>query len=425
MSKKHNAAVVTGLCAAYFICNFTKLSPSAVMPEIQAEMNLSSSVTGIISGIYFLSYAVMQFFVGPLCGKFSAPKVIGAAMFVSATGLLLFSFGNSVFLLALGRFLIGLGTSPCFIGIVFYFQQCYSGKDYVKAYGIALVASNIGSACASAPLKALLGLASRNVVFVAIAAVAAFVGLFILVSALFSGEKTEKSSAKVSLLSQVKNGVVCILRTPVLFFLLLYWFIESAMLMSYQGLWCIKWTTEAFPAYGIPASFSGIAVSVGLVISSTFGDRLRLYGPFAKRNSSWEHTFYSSGWLCFFSVVLSASVKLVPMQAAGIVLSLVLDVLFGYAGGIVVFHGGVIAKEHAPEGLNANIMGINNGFGCIVQQLSQWATGFGVDVFARHVSHNVAFCCTYYVMAALVLVIVLFSRNVLIDCNKITCETGR
>ncbi|MBQ0072152.1 MAG: MFS transporter [Spirochaetales bacterium] len=399
MKKKHLLLTVTALYAAYFLNYVIKLCPSVVMPQLQAELGLSSSMTGLLSSLYFLPYAVMQFFVGGLCRKFSAQRVIATGLLICSLGLLCFGLGTTPLVLALGRLLLGFGSCPFFIGMVYFLQRFYSGTDYVRIYGYSIFISNVGSALATAPLKALIGRFGRGGVFMGISGVAVTLSVFLLALYLLSGDKEEKSGEE-SALKNALSSIRLVFSSRVLVSGLILWLIQGAHTMSYQGLWCVKWTDVAFPGFESWTALSGMFIAFGVMLSSLICEKVRFYGPFVNRESSRKRTFYLGGWLAVFSVVASTFVKFLPSSSPSLVLSLLLDVLYGYAGANIVVQGGAYVRENSDAKRNADIMGVYNGLGCFSQQLSQWLTGLGVDAFLLKFSLNTSFSLTFLLMDA-------------------------
>ena len=117
-STQRKTVALLGFYFAYFLSYFIKLSPSIIMPVLQARFNFTSGQTGFISSMYFLPYATMQLFVGPLCRKIGAGPLTGTGLIIGAAGLLIFSNGTTIATLAMGRFLLGRGTSPVFSAMI-------------------------------------------------------------------------------------------------------------------------------------------------------------------------------------------------------------------------------------------------------------------------------------------------------------------
>lgn len=413
MERRKNQLTI-GLFLAYFLCCFIKLSPSAVMPQVQLELNLNASITGLVSSMYFIPYALMQFLSVPLCRRYGAGKVFSMGLFVSALGLAIFGLGNNSFMLACGRFLTGLGTGPFFIGLVFHLQECYSGSRYVKVYGYTIFASNLGSSIASTPLKLLLNLVSWKAVFLAIFLLTVLLSAWIFhLSRFIDKPSVQKSSESGSIVRQILGDFRSTLSKPYFLAALLCWVSQGFMLLSYQGLWCIKWTTIAYPNMENIASFCGLAIGFGLMASGLWGEKIRFVIPQFGARPGRGTAVNVNQWFCAVAVLLTVVTKLLPPTYLSLCLSFLCDVLFGFSGGLMVLQVGVYVREHTTQSENSSVMAVFNCIGAFSQQMSQWITGAAIDAFAIHSAANQSFAYTYLSVAAVIAMIAFCTRRTL------------
>lgn len=414
MGNRKNQLTI-GLFLAYFLCCFIKLSPSAVMPQVQADLGLNSSITGLISSMYFIPYALMQFLSVPLCRRFGAGKVFSFGLFISALGLAVFGLGTNAAMLSAGRFLTGLGTGPFFIGLVFHLQDCYIGSQYVKVYGYTIFASNLGSAIASTPLKLLLNVVSWKSVFLAIVILAATLGSWILYLArcLKRDLDDETKQNQVFILRQIASDFKSALSKPIFIAALVCWVTQGFMLMSYQGLWCIKWTGIAFVGMENVASFCGLAIGFGLMASGLWGERLRFIVPQFGSKPNRGKAVNVNEWLCAVAVILTVCSKLLKASPLTLAFSLFCDVLYGYAAGLMILQVGAYVREHTSQSENSSVMGVFNCIGAFGQQASQWITGAAIDAFAVSQSANLSFGYTYLCVAIAIVLIAILTRKTL------------
>lgn len=399
---KLQAASVVALFAAYFLGYLIRYSPSVIMPVIQQELNLSSSITGMISSLYLFSYAAQQFFLGPLCKKFTSERVCAVGLVIASAGLILFGIGKNVFLLALGRFLLGLGTGPFFISLLFTLQNNYSGSTYVRVYGYSILVSNFGSIISSTPLSILLNKFGRNAVFTVFSVLAVVLAFVLFVLAKNSAYGQDEASDQNSILRQLGSDAKQLFTSRLLVGALLIWFIQCMALASYQGLWCVKFTSVAYPAFTNIASLSGVFISLGVMFSSYFCEKWRL--------KSRTDNIFLSGIIGVSATLIMVLAQQLPQSPVSLACSLFADFILGYANGNIIVQIGAFVRENTSKDDNANIMGVFNGIGCLVQQGSQWISGVLIDVFGIYCLQKASFSWTYLVFAAVFAVITVSSR---------------
>ena len=392
-------AALTGLYFSYFLSYFIKLSPSIIMPVLQQQYNFTSAQTGFIASMYFLPYATMQFFVGPLCRKLGTGPFVGSGLLISCAGLLVFSNGSTVAALALGRFLLGLGTSPIFIGLVYYMRGSFEPARYARYYGLGIFISNLGSIFAAAPLKAILNVLPINSFFLILSIVTVCLGLFMIIIDRQPRQSGTSQAEGQHILSGLAKDLKSVVTVPILLAGLLMWLIQAPSLVSYQGLWCTKWTGTAFPSFEHLSGLSGIAISIGSMIASLLGERL--VSSFKKRTGQPLGTMLTRICLLHIGATMLLSISKLQDSALLFVLSMFCDVLFGFTTGSIIVQVGVLVKENTTEEHNASIMGVFNGLGCISQQLAQWITGISIDLFILKTGANMAFSLTFTWLAVL------------------------
>ena len=401
-------AALMGFYLSYFLSYFIKLSPSIIMPVLQAQYNFTSGQTGFISSMYFLPYATMQLFVGPLCKKFGAGPLTGAGLVIGAAGLLIFSNGTTIAILALGRFLLGLGTSPVFIAMIYFMRDSFEGDRYARYYGFGIFVSSIGSIVAAAPLKALLEVVSTESLFIVIAVLTFALGAFMII---IDRKRKSFQEENSNLFTSIGGNLRITFTSRMLLAGLMLWLIEAPSLVCYQGLWCTKWTATAFPMHESLSGLSGIAISIGTIIASTIGENwVSAYKR--KTGRTLGQTIIR---ICILHVVATMLLSL-SKQADNIPMfffSMICDVFFGFTTGSIIVQGGVYVKEHTTAKDNASVMGVYNFIGCLSQQLSQWLTGVEIDLLVVSLGLNMAFCMTFSTMAILFCILTVMARTLM------------
>ena len=93
------------LLCAFFFSFFYRVSAAVVLPQLSLEWGMSATLTGLISSLYFYSYALMQ----PLSGVLNdrhGPLFIGSiGLVVTAGGAVCFAFAQVPATVAAGRLL--------------------------------------------------------------------------------------------------------------------------------------------------------------------------------------------------------------------------------------------------------------------------------------------------------------------------------
>src|SRR5258706_6762346 len=137
---------------------------------LAAEFGLSSGGLGLLSAVYFLSFALFQLPLGLLLDRFGPRRVNATLLLVAAAGALWFAFAHSAVSAIGARALIGLGVSGCLMASFTAFVLWYPADRLATMNGITLSAGAVGPIPATLPLELLLRVATWREAFLMLAA---------------------------------------------------------------------------------------------------------------------------------------------------------------------------------------------------------------------------------------------------------------
>ncbi len=123
MSNKKQLAYGALICfvGALFYCYefVLRIIPGALQSELSAALgHISASTFGQLSALYYFAYSPMQMPVGMLMDRFGPRRLLTFACLCCTLGSWMFTLTHSMFLVGLGRFLVGFGSSFAFVGVL-------------------------------------------------------------------------------------------------------------------------------------------------------------------------------------------------------------------------------------------------------------------------------------------------------------------
>ena len=93
-------------------------SPSVMNAELMHHYHISASSFAHLVAYYYYIYAPMQLFVGILMDKYGPKKLLTMAALACALGTYLFVVSEQIIIAEVGRFMVGLGSSFAFVGVL-------------------------------------------------------------------------------------------------------------------------------------------------------------------------------------------------------------------------------------------------------------------------------------------------------------------
>jgi len=165
--------------AGYLVSYIYRQVNAVIGPDIARELGLSAAGLGLLSGIYFFSFALFQLPLGVLLDRYGPRRVNATLLLIAAAGGAWFALGQSAAELTAARALIGLGVSGCLMAAFSAFALWYPAERIATMNGVAFASGMLGALIATVPLEMLLRVLNWREVFVGIVAVTVAVSLLI------------------------------------------------------------------------------------------------------------------------------------------------------------------------------------------------------------------------------------------------------
>ena len=307
------AAVFLPFAAGYFVSFLFRNVNSVVFPELTAEFNLSPGTLGLLTSVYFLTFAGAQLPLGMLMDRYGPRRVNATMLLVAALGGVVFAVAAGLHTLLLGRALIGLGVAVCFMSSITVFALWFPLERLATLMGWMLLVGAIGAISATKPVELALRVIDWRVLFAMLSGLAVCASLAILCLV------PEKSTpaAVGSLRSQIAS-VGAIFRDRGFWSLGLASAFVQATGIGLLGLWAGPWMRDVAgldrAAMAQDLLFAAGAFGVGGVLCGTLSDRLGRRGvpPLAT----------------YFAGCLASTVSMLPIVLGYGAASLVLWIVF-------------------------------------------------------------------------------------------------
>ncbi len=165
---RHQITLLVVVGAAYILSFFHRFAPAAIAQDLQQTFHASSAQLGSLAATYFYVYTVMQIPTGILADTWGPRRIVTLGGLIAGIGSIMFGMADSLVAASIGRLLVGLGVSVMFIALLKLNANWFHDRHFATMTGITILLGNVGSFLATAPLSALLGVASWRSVFVAI-----------------------------------------------------------------------------------------------------------------------------------------------------------------------------------------------------------------------------------------------------------------
>ncbi|CUW39839.1 putative transporter, Major facilitator superfamily MFS_1 [Magnetospirillum sp. XM-1] len=161
--------VVLPFAAGYFLSYLYRTVNAVLAPEIGRAIHLDGGDIGLMTGIYFMTFAAAQLPLGILLDRFGPRRVESILLCFAAAGAFAFSLAESVPALVVGRALVGFGVSSCLMAALKANVQFFPPPRIPLMNGIILGAGGLGAIAATAPVQAALHMTDWRGVYAGVA----------------------------------------------------------------------------------------------------------------------------------------------------------------------------------------------------------------------------------------------------------------
>ena len=225
--------------AGYFLSYLYRTINAVLSPHLVAELGLDATDLGLLTSVYFLTFAAFQLPLGMLLDRFGPRRVEATLLLFAAAGAGLFAVSSHATELIIGRALIGLGVSACLMASFKAFVLWFPAARLPVVNGWVLAAGGLGALVATAPVEAALKLTDWRGLFAILA------GLSFAVAAALLWAVPERGGGVASETWRAQwRAVTGIFRSPVFWRIAPASILSQASFMAIQGLWAGPWLRD-------------------------------------------------------------------------------------------------------------------------------------------------------------------------------------
>jgi MFS family permease len=254
--------------------------PSVIAPNLMQDLQLSVVMLGVMSGMYFYTYAAMQVPSGLLFDRFCAKNIITSALLVCAAGALLFGLAQDFYTGTLARLLMGIGSAFAFVSVLVVASDLFKQQHFALIAGITQALAALGAMLGQFPASfAILHLGWRQTLFLC-----AFIGivLAIVVWRVLNYQINQHPFTHTECKTHIRDDLLGIVRSRQNWMIALYACLLWAPMSGFASLWGVPFLmhfdnlTLHQAAFVISMMWLGLAVGSPLLglLANTLNNRL-------------------------------------------------------------------------------------------------------------------------------------------------------
>ena len=334
--------------ACYVLSQFFRSFLAVIAPNLATDVGLTDAGLGGISAVWFLTFALAQVPVGYSLDRFGPRRTVPLLMIAAVAGALLFASARTFLPCALGMALIGLGSSPIYMGAIYVFARTQPAARFATLASVLVGLGSLGNLLGTAPLAYATVTFGWRWTFVVISGLtAAAAALFFLTISdpprSVAGTREVDATTFSGAIADMLRGIGRVLAIRGLWPILPIALVSYAIILVERGLWAGPFLHEV---HGLATAERGNAL-VAMAIAMAIGSLI--YGPT-------DRIFGTRKWVAVAGITATVLgflvLAFVPAASTSVVVAT--SILAGI-GAVAMTYGLVLA--HARAFLPEQMMG--------------------------------------------------------------------
>jgi MFS family permease len=371
--------IVWGLgCLFYFYEWVLQVSPSVMSTELMRDFVVTSQTLGILSGIYFYSYAAMQLPGGVLMDYFGPHRLLTLATIICALSNIAFGFTNNFFMACLARLMIGFGSAFAAVGTMKLAANWFPANRFAFLTGLMVTIGMLGAIGGEAPLALLIDAFGWRQSMIALGVVGLFLAVFIFLVAKDSPNKLHSTNHRTLEEEPLASSLHTLVKNKQLWLIAIYGGLMYMSTPVFCGLWGVPFLMFKMNLAKTTAANYISLVFVGWAIASP------LWGIFSNRVGQRKPPLYISS---VGALITSLLFIYAPIQSGWVMQLLLLGFGIFSAGFLPAF---AVAKELCSARYVATGLSFMNMMNMVGIALAQPIIGFILDrLWQGEIQHKV------------------------------------
>jgi predicted MFS family arabinose efflux permease len=340
---------------------------AVLAPTLAAEFDLSAGALGLLSSMYFFSFALCQLPVGLAMDRFGPRRVNATLLLVAAAGGAWFALADSASAAMAARALIGVGVSVALMSSLTAFVLWYPAERLSTMNAVAFSVGMVGAMAATVPLELLLRVWPWRQAFMLIVAATVAVSLVLW---FWVPERTARPRGETFL--QQMHELRNLIRDPAFLRLAVCLGASQFAAVALQTLWIATWLRDVAGYTPAEVARGLLAVSVAMIVG---------YLAFGRAADALQRRGRRALPLLIGGVGVS-SLGLAAIILAPSIAPMFFWCVFVATGTAVVLAYSILSRRY-PKAMAGRANTAINVFGFVGMFTGQWGIGLVLDLWPQ------------------------------------------
>lgn len=257
---------IFSLVIGYGLSQFFRAFLAVLTPTLQAQLGANPADLALSSGLWYISFALMQLPVGWALDRFGPKETVAALLAVGGGGgAAVFAMATAPWHLHVAMTMLGIGCAPVMMGSFYIFARTIPPAALSAAGGAVVGLGSLGNILGSAPLVWMIGQIGWRATLWGLSCVTLLVALAIMLIVV-NPPKLDADQPKASLAG--------LLKVRELRFILPLLAVTYAASACIRGLWAGPYLEQVFGASDYLIGWVTLGMGIAMVIANLSVGRL-------------------------------------------------------------------------------------------------------------------------------------------------------
>lgn len=338
------ARVFLPFALGYFLSYLYRTVNAVIGPNLVEELSIGAGGLGLLTSAYFIAFAAAQLPLGFFLDSRGPRRTVAVLLLVAAAGSLVFSQGQGLWGLVMGRALIGLGVAACLMAAFKAMGEWFPLEKLPMANGFIMASGGLGAITATAPTQYLVADIGWRNGFLVLALATLFVSLVIW----FCVPEKSRDNPSDNITSQIRD-----LRK--IYGRLMFWrlapitALSQGTFLAIQTLWAGPWLRDLAKLAPDGVSITLLFGAIGFVFGNVF---IGVAAVWLAKKSIEPIIVVGTGMMFFIIVQFFVIIEWTSAPH-------ILWFIFGMLGSIGVLSFSVLSKEFDKQLIGRATTGMN------------------------------------------------------------------
>jgi predicted MFS family arabinose efflux permease len=245
-----------------------QVSPGIITQDLMRDLHIDAYHLGIMSGVYFYTYTLMQIPAGLLYDRFMVRWVVVIPLLVCALGAYLFSISTNIWMASFARLCMGAGGAFAFIGVLVVAADVLPKRHFGIVVGLTQMLAAFGAMGGEVPLVYVVNRIGWRDTLSAIAMIGVVLAVLIWTFVRYQAVEACAHEAEEQKQESILTSMRRILGKKQTWFIALYACMLWAPMAGFASLWGVPYLQTVFKISHNEAADLAALMWVGIAIGS-------------------------------------------------------------------------------------------------------------------------------------------------------------